>query len=125
MCSDDHEDGIDWVEAKTEAWAEVIYAIVIAQGKRQSAQTALYRQLDWMRAQNYVIRRDHMKTESMEEFPWRYTIGKEIVFRKITGIEEGPRDVHGPRWTGSLRLTPPPTAEQKRVHGVANRSTML
>jgi hypothetical protein len=113
------------VEAKTEAWAEVIYAIVIARGKRQSAQTALYRQLDWMRAQNHVIRRDHMKTESMEEFPWRYTIGKEIVFRKITGFEEGPRGVDVPRWTGSLRLTPPPTAEQKRAHGVANRSTML
>lgn len=125
MCSDDHEDGIDWVEAKTEAWAEVIYAIVIAKGNRESAQRALYRQSDWMRVQNHVIRRYHMKTESMEEFPWRYTIGKEIVFRKITGIDNSPRGVHGPRWTGSLRLTPPPTAEQKRAHDVASISTML
>jgi hypothetical protein len=123
MCSDDHREGVDWVEAKTEAWAEVIHAIILAKGKRTSAVNGIKKQLQWMEIQNHGIRSGHMQTTAPSEFPWRYTIGKEIVFRRITGLHTEPSRVA--KWSRSLRLTPPPTAEQKRAHGVATSSTML
>lgn len=123
MCSDNHADGVDWVEAKTEAWAEVAYSAIIAKGKRTATVTALKKQLEWMEIQNHGIRTHYMRTDKPSEFPWRYTIGKEMVFRKITQMYDMPTRIA--TWSRSLRLTPLPTVEQKRGHGVATSSTML
>ena len=123
MCSDNHADGIDWLEAKTEAWAEVIYSIVMAKGVRNASERALKRQAQWIAVQNDGIRARHMRTNKPSEFPWRYTIGKELVFHRITHLPAPALTAH--EWNGSLRLTPPPTVAQKREHGVAPSSTML
>lgn len=122
MCSDNHADGVDWLEAKTEAWAEVVYSVVLAKGARNASERALKRQAQWIAVQNDGIRARHMRTDKPSEFPWRYTIGKELVFHRIThlSVESPARE-----WNGSLRLTPPPTVTQKREHGVAPSSTML
>ena len=123
MCSDNHADGVDWLEAKTEAWAEVTYSIILAKGNRDASERALTRQAHWIAVQNDGIRVRHMRTDKSSEFPWRYTIGKELVFHSITHIPEP--SLTSREWNGSLRLTPPPTATQKREHGVASSSTML
>lgn len=123
MCSDNLMEGIDWMEAKTEAWAEVIYSVVLAKGARDASERALKRQAQWIAVQNNGIRSRHMRTDKSSEFPWRYTIGKELVFHRITHL---PRPIVTAReWNGSLRLTQSPTATQKREHGVATSSTML
>lgn len=121
-CSDNQKDGTDLIEAKTEAWAEIIYAILLSCGQKRTAQINLLRQSDWMHVQNSRIQAYHGIHISSREFPWRYTLGKEQIFRDITHIPE--RESHR-GWNNSLRLTPPPTRTQKNLHGVALSSTML
>jgi hypothetical protein len=121
-CSDNHKDGIDRIEAKTEAWAEIIYAILLGRGNKRTSQINLVSQSNWMNIQNRGIQRYHRTSKSAREFPWRYTIGKEEIFREITHIKQDDSDLY---WNRSLRLTPPPTNTQKRLHGVAITSIML
>lgn len=124
-CSDNMEDGLDLVEAKTEAWAELIYAGFLAHGGRPDMMKNIRRQSDWMRAQNGVIKNHHMesKGENPHEFPWRYTIGKEQIW-KTWGIYR-PSPGNKKYWNGSVRLTPVPTPLQKQLENVSQDSTIL
>jgi hypothetical protein len=113
-CLDHMEHSTDLVEAETEAWAELLYAGLLSQGKRQLFYELVKKQADWMQAQNAVVKR-HIHHE--RQFPWRYTIGKEEVWRRWALLKEQSRtsrslNIH------SLRLTPPPTAALKRTFGV-------
>lgn len=129
-CLDHHEHDTDLVEAETEAWAELLYAGLLSQGKRQLFHELVKKQADWIQAQNQVVKR-HLHHE--RQFPWRYTVGKEEVWRRW-GLLEGQGRVshalscasHFSRGCGgihaptmySLRLTPPPSAELQRDFGV-------
>lgn len=115
----DHDDGTDLVEAETEAWAELWHVALLSQGKPQLFHRLLQLQSDWIQDQNERVR-DHMKDPTSMEFPWRYTIGKEHVWRRW-GIL---RPFHGTVRVGrSLRLTCPPSDALQRTFGV--RSTVL
>ena len=124
-CSDNHADGIDVVEAKTEAWAELIYAGFLAHGGRPDMMKNIRKQSDWMRTQNSSIRNHHMVSKGADktEFPWRYTIGKEQIWR-TWGIYS-PSSGDKKYWNGSARLTPIPTALQKQIEDVSDDSTIL
>lgn len=124
-CSDTMADGIDLVEAKTEAWAELIYAGCLAHGGRPDIMKNIRRQSDWMRTQNATIKHHHMvsKGEDTHEFPWKYTIGKEQIW-KTWGIYR-PSPGNKKYWNGSVRLTPVPTALQKQLEHVSQDSTIL
>jgi hypothetical protein len=124
---DHHEDGVDLVEAETEAWAELLYAAMLSQGKPMLFQLLVKRQADWMQIQNEVVRR---YIHQSQQFPWRYTVGKEDVWKRWGLIEDRERNTvlqHELRRnappgalvpTRSLRLTPPPTADMKEAFGV-------
>lgn len=122
-CSDNHTEGVDIVEAKTEAWAELVYQVLLAKGTIQSTYANIRKQSAWMRGQNSIVKK-HMKShgEHMYEFPWRYTIGKEEYWKDwgILDTHIKSMDVHG-----SLRLTPQPTKDQRKEFDVSNRSTIL
>lgn len=124
-CSDTMADGIDLVEAKTEAWAELIYAGCLAHGGRPDMMKNIRRQSDWMRTQNAIIKHHHMvsKGEDKHEFPWKYTIGKEQIWRTWDIYRPSPGNKK--YWNGSVRLTPVPTVLQKQLEHVSQDSTIL
>lgn len=122
-CSDNNSDGIDRVEAKTEAWAELFYGGFISEGNYKAFTKEIIRQSAWMRGQNKEVCKYIVSCgKDSYEFPWRYTIGKELYWKQwgILNTQVKHANVHG-----SLRLTPPPTTEQKQIHSVSHNSVIL
>ena len=120
-CLDKPENNIDIVEAETEAWAELFYVAILSQGKKYIFNDLLKRQSEWIRKQNAKVRK-HMSKPM--EFPWRYTIGKEDVWRRWNILSD--EDLHPPIKVGnSLRLTYPPNSLLKIRFKVVNDSTIL
>lgn len=119
-CLDHDHDGTDLVEAETEAWAELWHVALLSQGKPQLFHHLLQLQSDWIQDQNKRVR-DHMKDPTSMEFPWRYTIGKENVWRRWGVL----RPFRGTVRVGrSLRLTCVPSDALQRTFGVIG-STVL
>jgi hypothetical protein len=120
-CLDNVENSVDIIEAETEAWAELFYVATLSMGKKFIFNDLLKRQSEWIRKQNAKVKK-HM-TNPME-FPWRYTIGKEDVWRRW-GILSN-EDLLPPIKVGdSLRLTYPPNNLLKQRFKVINASTIL
>ena len=91
-CLDHPEQGVDQVEAETEAWAELLYVALLSEGNPDRFQKLLGLQRTWVVSQNDEVKK-HMKKatskgpmmktgEGSEPFPWRYTLGKEEVWRQ-------------------------------------------
>ena len=118
-CLDHEELGIDRVEAETEAWAELFYCAFLSHGDTGLFHWMISSQSAWILAQNARVRTYINKTQA---FPWRYTIGKELVWRRWGILVES--DVDGYR-INSLRLTAPPKADIKRFFGVSSTSIIL
>jgi len=135
----ENHDGTDALEAETEAWAELLYAGVLSQGKRSVFLQLVQEQAAWFIEQNEQVKQ-HMKTPT--QFPYRYTIAKEAVWRRwgIRDLAAKPPKAatqaqHSLRLAAhtsgaaspqhSLRLTPPPSAALKRIFGVRPDSTIL
>jgi hypothetical protein len=125
-CLDDKQKGVDEVEAETEAWAELFYTALLSRGQPSLWKRRWRRQWEWMVGQNERIRR-HMRSPLSREFPWRYTIGKEEVWRRWFESLPMVSPVFSvsPILVDSLRLTPPPTASDVRMYGVRPSSTIL
>lgn len=115
-CLDNHQLGIDQVEAETEAWAELIYCGLMSRGDRIVFHKLIEKQSSWIQSQNHRVR-NHM--QSPRGFPWRYTIGKEDVWRRW-GIFRPRTDMDT-----TLRLTYPPSNAMKQFFKVSKRSTIL
>jgi hypothetical protein len=119
-CLDKMENGIDMVEAETEAWAELVYVALLSKGIKRVFDSLLRKQSQWIVQQNKQVRK-YMKNPDTMEFPWRYTIGREGMWRKW-GILE---DTHQIKPIGSLRLTHPPSNPIKGEFKVKIQSTIL
>lgn len=119
-CLDKMEKGIDQVEAETEAWAELLYIGFLSQGKAPLFRLLHQRQSDWMQVQDQAVKA-HIKNP--RDFPWRYTIGKEEVWRRwgiLLPISDYDKEAQM-----SLRLTAPPSDTIKRRFHVTAKSTIL
>ena len=117
-CLDNHDDGVDFVEAETEAWAELIYIGLLSGGKKCIFRDMLNRQSEWIVKQNARVKKYIGDTH---RFPWRYTVGKEDVWRRwniLTNFTSGLK-------VNSLRLTFPPNDLLKRRFNVSLKSTIL
>jgi|694.fasta_scaffold149464_2 hypothetical protein len=122
-CLDKPENGIDIIEAETEAWAELFYMAILSQGRKYMFNDLIKRQSEWMRKQNAKVKK-HMKNPNSMEFPWRYTIGKEEVWKRwgILSHEDLKPEIIMPN---SLRLTYPVTEILKDRFKVSRDSTIL
>ena len=78
----------------------------------------LQKQSEWIIKQNEKVKK--YITYPME-FPWRYTIGKEDVWRRWNILQ----DYKSNLVVNSLRLTYPPNNTLKKRFHVSNDSTML
>jgi hypothetical protein len=122
-CLDKPENCVDIIEAETEAWAELFYVAILSQGKKYMFNDLLKRQSEWIIKQNVKVKK-HMTDPNSMEFPWRYTIGKEDVWRRWGILSE--TNLHPPIKVGdSLRLTYPPNDLLKQRFKVINHSTIL
>jgi len=121
-CLDKPENGVDIVEAETEAWAELVYIALLSRGKRQVFADLLKKQSEWMIKQNEEVKK-YMRDPNSMEFPWRYTIGKELVWRRWGVLRENAKgDI---KLNNSLRLTVPPSNKLKEEFKVELNSTIL
>jgi hypothetical protein len=121
-CLDDKQKEIDDIEAETEAWAELLYIGLLSKGKKEIFNQLLKKQIEWMCIQNRKVK-NHMKDKNSKEFPWRYTIGKEEVWKRwgLIGKEKIMKDEVG----DSLRLTRPPDNKIKEEMKVSSESVLL
>lgn len=120
----DHmECGVDHVEAETEAWAELLYMGFLSMGDQAMFDALVGMQSEWMMSQNKRVKRYIGATHT---FPWRYTVGKEEVWRRW-GILKRTFSFRPTSASPfySLRLTAPPWAALKELHEVQPDSTIL
>ncbi len=80
-CCDDHSRSIPAVEAETEAWAELMYAMVLAVDLGLKPEAAWRIQSSWSVGQNKRLREEFNVTLP-RDYAWRYTVGKELVWRR-------------------------------------------
>lgn len=121
-CTDNFNESIDIVESKTEAWAELMYCGLLSRGKRYIFKDLIQRQSQYMSKQNKEVAK--YIDVSTREFPWRYTIGKEEVWKKWGIFDERiqPPDNYVKK---SLRLTIHPPVSFKILMGVSAESSIL
>lgn len=81
-CLDDHAAPEPTVEAKTEAWAEIFYAMFGAAAHGLTPEKAWTMQTAWSAAQNERLRRE-FGVVGPADYAWRYTVGKEEVWRSM------------------------------------------
>jgi len=108
FCTDRFEFGLNLVEARTEAWAEMIWCCFMAGGSVKLAKKYFSMQVAWILGQSRKII-DYIGVEAADsqEFPWRYTIGREPIVKRWLG-----KNLPAPVETGnSLRLTSPRVVE--------------
>ncbi len=128
LCLDHPERGVDLVEAETEAWAELFYTALLSGGNAAEWKRIWSRQWKWILEQNRQVAL-HMRSPLSNEFPWRYTLGKEQALRRWF-LPSSLRSSVSPSTSPSsspvsLRLTAPPTRKQKEEQGVRPSSTVL
>jgi hypothetical protein len=81
-CLDDHSAPEPAVEAATEAWAEIFYAMFGAVVHGLQPEEAWAAQTAWSAAQNRRLR-EEFGVYSPADYAWRYTVGKEEVWRSM------------------------------------------
>ena len=105
-CTDEKDDMIELVEAKTETWAEIFLIAILSAGKPRMFSQLWKIQAQWIADQEYVLRNDHGVQDPMD-YAWRYTLGRRFVLEgfgvKIPGPSADPRANIG----GSMRFTSP------------------
>jgi hypothetical protein len=101
-CLDDHSRALPLIEAECEAWAEIFYSMFMAKKHGLSAEEGWKQQLAWSLAQNRRLI-EHHNVRAPTAYAWRYTVGKEPVWRKYGLLWTIPFD----RAPNSLRLGAP------------------
>lgn len=80
-CLDDHKRALPLIEAECEAWAEIFYSMFMAKKHGLGPEEGWRRQLSWSLAQDRrLIERHNVRLPTA--YAWRYTVGKEPVWRK-------------------------------------------
>jgi len=121
-CCDSPDLHLEEKEAETEAWAELFWCGLVSGGHLKTFKSLVANQGSLIRTQNRKLLEGHHMEPGPMGFPWRYTIGKELLWKRW-GLLEGTTDHM--EIGDSLRLTlfVPPTI--KKHFGVSPESTIL
>jgi hypothetical protein len=84
-CSDPYHLDTPYIEADTEAWAEMFLCGMAAKGRPQPFVRHMREQIDWAVRQAATLK-DKYKVYSSKEYAWRYLIGRLEVWRRL-GIQ--------------------------------------
>lgn len=119
-CSDNRALSLEEREAETEAWAELFWCGFMSGGDLKSLKSCVQKQANWIVSQNRRLTDGNHYEEGVNGFPWRYTTGKELLWKRWNLMEHAV-----PHSIDSMRLTFKPTAAMKKMYGVRPTSTML
>jgi hypothetical protein len=122
-CTDRKGVALEQMEAETEAWAELFWCAFVGSGDLKGFKSLVRRQSAWMRGQGQaLLRGNHFaKDGTPTPFPWRYTLGKEQMWRHWGILDTAVRPIR----TRSLRLTVPPPVAAYRKFDVPIGSVFL
>ena len=121
-CSDNTSLPLEEREAETEAWAELVWCCLMAKGDLKTFKSYVKKQAAWIVTQNAALLEGHHMQPGHQGFPWRYTVGKALLWRRWNLLEGA---VGTAPLQGSLRLTFMPSGDLKRSWNMPTSSTML
>jgi hypothetical protein len=101
-CSDPYRKSVPFIEADTEAWAEIVLCAMAAKGQKHKWEQLMKEQIDWSLRQSATLR-DYYGLKGYSDYAWRYTTGRLDVWRAM-GIHV-PMIPNRYRRTDQLRLT--------------------
>lgn len=81
-CSDPYDSGVTYIEANTEAWAEIIYCAIMAKGNPSLFDDYFQKQLAYALKQMQSLETYH-HVKSPQDYAWRYYNGKREVWRSL------------------------------------------
>ena len=120
-CCDNTEINLEEREAETEAWAELFWCGLLSRGDLKTFKSLVLNQGSLIRSQNRRLLQGHHMQPGYQGFPWRYTIGKELLWQKWGLLVHTTDQMQ----TDSLRLTLPVSPSVKALFRVGPASTIL
>ena len=81
-CSDPYNKTTPFLEADTEAWAEIFLCAALAKGELKKFEKLLKEQFQYALEQTEYLRNNH-KVLTPDDYAWRYTIGRLEVWKKL------------------------------------------
>jgi hypothetical protein len=81
-CSDPYYKPTEFIEADTEAWAELTLCGMAAKGDYQRWKDEFSKQLDWSVKQAATLE-DHFDVKGSNDYAWRYLIGRLDVWKRL------------------------------------------
>ena len=84
-CTDNMEDPVELIEAKTETWAELFLVAILANAKPRKTLSLWKVQSQWIADQEYILTRDY-GVIGPSDYAWRYTVGRRKVLEGL-GID--------------------------------------
>jgi flavin-dependent dehydrogenase len=84
-CTDNMEDPVELIEAKTETWAELFLVAILANAKPRKALSLWKVQSQWIADQEYILIHNY-GIISPSDYAWRYTVGRRKVLEGL-GID--------------------------------------
>lgn len=121
-CCDNTQLNLEEREAETEAWAELFWCGLLSGGDLKTFKSLVLEQGSLIRSQNRRLLQGRHMQPGIQGFPWRYTVGKELLWWRW-GLLEGTTDQM--EIGDSLRLTLPVPTSVKKLFGVSPLSTIL
>ena len=121
-CSDNTQLTLEEREAETEAWAELFWCALVARGDLKVFKSLIQAQGSLIRTQNRRLLEGRHIKEEYQGFPWRYTVGKELLWRRwnLLGGTTDQASIGN-----SLKLTLQLPAAVKKSFDISPTSTML
>jgi hypothetical protein len=101
-CSDPYRKDTPFIEADTEAWAEIVLCAMTSKGQKYKWEQLMNEQIGWALRQTATLR-DYYNLKGPSDYAWRYTAGRLDVWRAM-GMEI-PIDPKRYRRVLQLRLT--------------------
>jgi hypothetical protein len=101
-CTDPVNVSLPIKEATTETWAELFLVALCSKGNKEKAASFWKLQSQWIANQNATLRKDH-SVSTIEDYAWRYTLGREEILNRLGVSLPVPRISKG----SSSRLTHP------------------
>ena len=81
-CSDPYEKDTQFLEADTEAWAEIFLCAALAKGNKKEFEKLLHEQFLYALEQTEYLQKNH-NVESPQQYAWRYTVGRLEVWKRL------------------------------------------
>jgi hypothetical protein len=81
-CSDPYKKSVPFVEADTEAWAEIMLCAMDAKGQKVKWEDLMKKQVEWAVRQTATLR-DHYAMKGPSDYAWRYTEGRLDVWKAM------------------------------------------